>query len=202
MMFGLALIFAVLVVLILLTCLVWLAGSYNGLLTAQTQIETAFSQIEMEYQSRHSLIPNIVETARGFMRHERETLEAVVVARNQAVVALQLLFANPADPENIQKLLKAEEGLGNVMGRLMTISEVYPELKANQNMIQLTGELASNARDVSAARENYNQSVTSYNRAVKSFPTVLIVGFLGFQQANLFEFKEAAEKEPQIVHLA
>jgi LemA protein len=136
------------------------------------------------------------------MRHERETLDAVLAARNQAAAALQSLSANPGDPANIQNLLQAEESLGNVLGRLMKIAEVYPELKASQTMIQLTEELAANGRNVFAARASHNQAVTRYNVVLQAFPMMLIGGFLGFQKANLFEAEKAAEQEPPAVRFA
>jgi LemA protein len=202
MLLSVAVIFAVVVVVIFLLVLLWGVGSYNGLVSAKARFQNAFAQIDVQLKRRYDLIPNLVETARGFMRHERETLEAVVAARNQAASALQALSANPADPGSVQRLLQAEQGLGGVMGRLMAVSEAYPELKANQNMMQLTEELTSTENKVSFARQGYNDAVTSYNVALKTFPTVLIASFLGFQEATLFEVKEAAEKEAPKVNFS
>lgn len=202
MMLSVAVIFAVVVVVILLLLLLWGVGSYNGLVAAKARFQNAFAQIDVQLKRRYDLIPNLVETARGFMRHERETLEAVVAARNQAASALQALSANPEDTGSIQRLMQAEQGLGGVMGRLMAVSEAYPELKANQNMMQLTEELTSTENKVSFARQGYNDAVTGYNVALKTFPTVLIASFLGFQEATLFEVKEAAEKEAPKVNFS
>lgn len=195
MFLSVAVIFAAVVAGLFLLVLLWGVGSYNGLVAARARFQNAFAQIDVQLKRRYDLIPNLVETARGFMRHERETLEAVVAARNQASSALEALSANPMDAASIQSLLKAEKGLGGVMGRLMAVSEAYPELKANQNMMQLTEELTSTENKVSFARQGYNDAVTTFNVALKTFPTVLIANFLGFQEAALFEVKEAAEKE-------
>ena len=202
MTLSIAVIFAVVVALFFLLVLVWGVGCYNGLVSARARFQNAFAQIDVQLKRRYDLIPNLVETARGYMRHERETLEAVIAARNQASSALQALSSNPADEGNIQRLLQAEQGLGGVMGRLMAVSEAYPELKANQNMMQLTEELTSTENKVSFARQGYNDAVTLYNVARQTFPTVLIVNFLGFQSASLFEVKDAAEREAPKVSFA
>jgi LemA protein len=136
------------------------------------------------------------------MRHERETLEAVISARNQASAALGALSANPGDQQNVQRLLQAEQGLGGVMGRLMAVAEAYPELKANQNMMQLTEELTSTENKVSFARQAYNDAVTSYNVARQTFPTVLISSSLGFAEATLFEIQVSSEREAPKVNFA
>ena len=195
MFFSLAIIFAVAVVVIFLLVLLMGIGAYNGLVATKAEFQNAFAQIDVQFKRRYDLIPNLVETARGFMRHERETLEAVVSARNQAASARQALSLNPADPASIQRLLQADQGLGGVVGRLMAVSEAYPELKANQNMMQLSEELASTENQVSIARRGYNDAVTRYNVALRTFPTVLLANFLGFQEASLFEIKDALEKE-------
>ncbi len=201
MLLSVALIVAVAVVGILLLALLWGIGCYNGLVSARARFQNAFAQIDVQLKRRYDLIPNLVEIARGFMRHERETLEAVVAARNQAAAALQALGSNPSG-ENIQKLLQAEQGLGGVMGRLMAVAEAYPELKANQNMMQLTEELTSTENKVSFARQAYNDAVTAYNVTRQTFPTVLISSSLGFVEAGLFEVKEAAEREAPKVSFA
>jgi LemA protein len=202
MTLSIAVIFAVVVALFFLLLLLWGVGCYNGLVNARARFQNAFAQIDVQLKRRYDLIPNLVETARGYMRHERETLEAVIAARNQASSALQALSANPSDEGNIQRLLQAEQGLGGVMGRLMAVSEAYPELKANQNMMQLTEELTSTENKVSFARQAYNDAVTGYNVARQTFPTVLLSNFLGFQQASLFEVKEAAEREAPKLNFA
>lgn len=197
-----AVVFAAAVVAVLLLVLLWGVGCYNSLVTARARFQNAFAQIDVQLKRRYDLIPNLVETARGYMRHERETLEAVIAARNQASAALQALSANPSDAANVQQLLQAEQGLGGVMGRLMAVSEAYPELKANQNMMQLTEELTSTENKVSFARQAYNDAVTAYNVTRQTFPTVLLSGPLGFQEAVLFELKVAAEREAPKVSFA
>lgn len=197
-----AVVFAASVVAVLLLVLLWGVSCYNALVTARARFQNAFAQIDVQLKRRYDLIPNLVETARGYMRHERETLEAVIAARNQASAALQAVSANPSDAANVQQLLQAEQGLGGVMGRLMAVSEAYPELKANQNMMQLTEELTSTENKVSFARQAYNDAVTSYNVTRQTFPTVLLSGPLGFQEAVLFELKVVAEREAPKVSFA
>lgn len=202
MFLSVAVIFAVAVVVIFLLVLVWGVGSYNGLVAARTRFQHAFAQMDLQFKRRYELIPNLVQTARGFMRHERETLEAVVAARNYASSALQTLTASPADGESIQRLLQAEKALEGVMGRLMAVSEAYPELKANQNMVQITEELASTENRLSLAKQGYNEDVKVFNLALKTFPTVLIANFLGFQEGALLEMKEKLEKEAPEVNFS
>lgn len=171
----------------------WGVGIYNRLVTLKNRFENAFSQIEVQLQRRYDLIPNLVETVKGYMSHERETLEAVIAARNQAVGALKAAAASPGDPDAMAQLASAEQGLGGVLGRLFAVSEAYPDLKANQNMAQLTEELTSTENKVAFARQGYNDAVTAYNTYRQTFPPVIFAGLLGHgRNAELLEFDSKA----------
>ncbi|MFV0414886.1 MAG: LemA family protein [Chthoniobacterales bacterium] len=170
-------------------------GQYNGLVTLRNRFKNAFAQIDVQLKRRYDLIPNLVETAKGYMKHESETLEAVMKARNAAVGAGQQAAANPGDPNAMAALSSAESGLTGVLGRLFAVAEAYPDLKANQTMSQLMEELTSTENKVGFARQAYNDAVTAYNTQREVFPSNIIAGIFGFAQAELFEVTEAAEKE-------
>ncbi len=171
-------------------------GIYNRLVALRNRLENAFSQIEVQLKRRYDLIPNLVETVKGYMKHERETLEAVIQARNQAVGGLEQASIKPGDPAAMQALASAESGLSGVLGRLFALTESYPDLKANQNMAQLTEELTSTENKVSFARQAYNDSVTQYNIYRQSFPNSIFAGMFGHgQDAELLEFDSAAIAE-------
>ncbi|MBI3884248.1 MAG: LemA family protein [Opitutae bacterium] len=177
----------------------WVVGAYNGLVTLRNRFKNAFAQIDVQLKRRYDLIPNLVETAKGYMKHERETLEAVIAARNTAYAASKAAAANPADTGAMKGLLTAESGLAGAMSRLMVVSEQYPDLKANQNMMQLTEELTSTENKISFARQAYNDSVTSYNTSRETFPTNLLAGMFNFAEAQLFQVDAAAERSaPQV----
>jgi LemA protein len=179
--------------------LLWIVGSYNALVTLRNRFKNAFAQIDVQLKRRYDLIPNLVETAKGYMKHERETLEAVIKARNIAYTASQSAAANPADAGAVKNLLGAEAGLGGALSRLMVVMEQYPDLKANQNMMQLTEELTSTENKVSFARQAYNDAVTHYNTKREVFPTNLIAGMFNFSEAQLFQVDNAAERQaPQV----
>ena len=185
----------IVVAVVLLLMIVMVAGVYNKLVSTKNRYKNAFAQIAVQLKRRYDLIPNLVETVKGYMAHERETLEAVIQARNQAVSGLQRAAGNPGDPKAIEGLASAEGVLGGAMGRLMALAESYPDLKASENMKQLTEELTSTENKVSFARQAYNDAVTSYNTAREKFPNVLIATPLGFQAAELFEIEVAEERE-------
>ncbi len=170
------------------------AGIYNSLVALRNRFKNAFAQIDVQLKRRYDLIPNLVETAKGYLKHERETLEAVIKARNIASAAAQGAAANPADGAAVKNLLSAESGLAGALSRLMVVSEQYPDLKANQNMMQLTEELTSTENKISFARQAYNDSVMVYNTAREKFPAVLLSGALGFTAAELFQVDSAAER--------
>ncbi len=170
-------------------------GVYNGLVKLRNLFKNAFSQIDVQLKRRHDLIPNLVETAKAYMAHESGTLEAVIAARNGAVRARQNAAANPGDAASMQKLGAAEAGLGGVLGRLFAVSEAYPDLKANQNMMQLTEELTTTENKVAFARQAYNDSVLAYNNKREVFPNNIFAAIFGFAEAALFEIESSAERE-------
>ncbi|WP_309396216.1 LemA family protein [Cerasicoccus maritimus] len=170
-------------------------GLYNKLVKLRNRFKNAFAQIDVQLKRRYDLIPNLVETAKGYLKHERETLEAVIAARNTAQTASNKAAASPDNPNAIQGLIGAETALTGAMGKLFALVESYPDLKANQNMMQLTEELTSTENKIAFARQAYNDSVTAYNTERETFPTVMIAGTFGFQQAELFEVTNPTERE-------
>jgi LemA protein len=171
-------------------------GIYNKLIALKNRYQNAFAQIEVQLKRRYDLIPNLVETVKGYMAHERETLEAVIQARNQAVSGLQKAASDPGDPNAIKNLASAEGVLGGALGRLLALSEAYPDLKASENMKQLTEELTSTENKVSFSRQAFNDAVTTYNIYRQSFPPVIFAGMFGHtQDASLLEFDSAAIAE-------
>jgi len=175
--------------------LIIVAGIYNKLVTLRNRFKNAFSQIDVQLKRRYDLIPNLVETAKGYMKHERETLEAVIQARNQAVTAGQQAAQNPGEPQAMQSLGRAEGQLTGALGRLFALAENYPDLKANQNMLALQEELTSTENKVAFARQAYNDAVTRYNTARERFPAVLFAEMFNFHGANLLEIEKPEERE-------
>jgi len=169
--------------------------TYNGLVGLRNRYKNAFAQIDVQLKRRYDLIPNLVESVKGAMSHERETLEAVIKARNIASGAAAKAAADPGDPEQMNQLVQAEQNLKGAMGRLMVVVERYPDLKANQNMLSLQEELTSTENKVSFARQAYNDAVTVYNTKREVFPNVVFAGPLGFRPAQLFEILDASERE-------
>ena len=172
-----------------------LVGMYNGLVRSRNVFRNAFAQIDVQLKRRHDLIPNLVETAKAFMAHERETLEAVILARNQSESMRNTAAMNPSDTAAVGQLAQAEGHLGGVIGRLFAVAEAYPDLKSNANMMQLTEELTTTENKVSFARQAYNDAVTLYNNKRETFPTNFISGFFSFGPAALFEITEENERE-------
>ncbi len=171
-------------------------GIYNGLVTGRNGYKNAFSQIDVQLQRRYDLIPNLVETAKGYIKHERETLEAVTAARGGALGALKAAQANPGDAAAMQQLSGAEAALSGALGKLQVTMEAYPDLKANQNMMQLSEELASTENRISFARQAYNDSVLSYNNRREVFPNSFFSGLFNFQAAQSLELEEPAARKP------
>ncbi|MFN0198241.1 MAG: LemA family protein [Planctomycetaceae bacterium] len=169
-------------------------GIYNGLVSLRNRFKNAFAQIDVQLKRRYDLIPNLVETAKGYMKHERETLEAVIAARNQAVTAGQHAAAQPGNPSAMKELMGAESVLTGTMSRLFAVMESYPDLKANQNMLSLQEELTSTENKVSFARQAYNDAVTAYNTKREQIPDVFVANLGGFTAAELFEVTVEAEK--------
>jgi len=174
-------------------------GSYNKLVVLRNRFKNAFSQIDVQLKRRYDLIPNLVETAKGYIKHERGTLEAVTAARNQASSAVQKAASDPGNASAIKGLLGAESVLTGALGRLFAVVEAYPDLKANQTMQSLMEELTSTENKISFARQAYNDAVMTYNTARETFPTVLIASPLGFKEAALFEITRPEEREAQKV---
>lgn len=172
----------------------WAVGIYNTLVALRNRFKNAFAQIDVQLKRRYDLIPNLVETAKAYLKHERETLEAVIKARNIAASAAQAAAANPADASAMRNLGAAESGLGGALARLMVVSEAYPDLKANQNMMQLTEELTSTENKIAFARQSYNDAVMTYNTRRETFPAVLLAGALGFHPAELFKVEDPTER--------
>jgi LemA protein len=173
----------------------WLMSTYNGLVRARNAYKNAFAQIDVQLTRRHDLIPNLVETAKGYMKHERETLEAVIAARSGAVNAQASAAANPGDPAAMQELGNSENILTQALGRLFALSEAYPDLKANQNMMQLSEELTSTENRVAFARQAFNDAVMAYNNRREVFPGNMFAGMFGFQPAALFEVEGPEQRE-------
>ena len=173
----------------------WVAGIYNNLVALRNRFKNAFAQIDVQLKRRYDLIPNLVETAKAYLKHERETLEAVIQARNSAQQASQKAAAHPEDASAVKGLIGAETALTGAMGRFFALAEAYPDLKANQNMMQLTEELTSTENKIAFARQAYNDSVMNYNTARESFPTNVLAGMFSFSEAELFQVESEAEKE-------
>ena len=184
----------ILLVLVVLVGL-YAVGVYNGLVGARNNYKNAFAQIDVQLTRRYDLIPNLVETAKGYMKHERETLEAVIQARNSAVSGLAAAKANPGDPAAMQQLGGADNALTQTLGRLFALSESYPDLKANQNMMQLSEELTSTENKVAFARQAFNDSVMSYNNRREVFPSSVIAGMFQFAPAALLEIPAADQAQ-------
>jgi LemA protein len=170
-------------------------GIYNGLVKLRNRYKNAYAQIDVQLKRRYDLIPNLVETAKGYLKHERETLEAVIKARNQAIDASKLAAANPGAPAAMKGLMQAEGNLAGVLGRLFALSESYPDLKANQTMSQLMEELTSTENRISFARQAFNDAVTAYNIGREKFPQSLVAGTFGFNVAELLQSTESAEEK-------
>jgi len=168
----------------------WAVGIYNGLITARNAFKNAFAQIDVQLQRRFDLIPNLIETAKGYLSHERETLEAVIAARGAAMNGLSAAKASPGDPAAMAELSATQGALNGALGRLMVVVEAYPDLKANQNMMQLTEELTSTENKVAFARQAFNDSVMGYNNRREVFPSSVVAGMFNFDPAALLEIPE------------
>ena len=189
-----------LVILLVLALLVvfWAVGAYNRLVSLQNQYKNSFAQIDVQLKRRYDLIPNLVETAKGYMKHEREALEAVIAARNQAVTANSKASGDPGDTAALRQMAAAEGLLNSSLGKMFALSEAYPELKANQNMMQLTEELTSTENRIAFARQGYNDGVMQYNTAREQFPGSIIAGIFAFRPAELLQSTEAPEERKPV----
>ena len=187
------------VLIIIVIVALFFIGSYNRLIGARNAFKNAFAQIDVQLTRRYDLIPNLVEIAKGYIKHERETLEAVVQARNTALAGLKAAAANPANAAAVQQLSGAEQQLTGALGRLFAVAEAYPDLKANQTMMQLSEELTSTENKVAFARQAYNDAVMSYNNTREMFPGSLVAGMFAFQPAQLLDIaKPEAREAPKI----
>ena len=181
-----------------LLLVVWVAAVYNGLVVARIRFENAFAQIDVQLKRRYDLIPNLIECVKGYMAHERETLDAVIKARKGAMASEQKVAANPRDPAAMKELNQAEAQLGGTLGRLFALSEAYPDLKANQNMLGLQEELTSTENKIGFARQAFNDAATAYNNRRGIFPAVMVAGMFGFTEASLLEAAQAEREAPRV----
>ena len=180
---------------VLLLGILIIGGMYNALVKLRNLFKNAFAQIDVQLKRRYDLIPNLVETAKGYLKHERETLEAVTQARNVAASAAQAAAANPASASAMKDLMGAEAALGSSLSRLLVTVEAYPDLKGNENMMSLMEELTSTENKIAFARQAFNDAVTRYNTKRETFPTNMIAGIFSFEAAELFEIERAEERE-------
>jgi len=187
------------VLLIIIAAVIVFISAYNRLVTARNAFKNAFAQIDVQLTRRYDLIPNLVETAKGYIKHERETLEAVIKARNAAYEGLKTAAADPGNTSAVQRLSGADQQLGGALGRLMAVAEAYPDLKANQNMMQLSEELTSTENKVAFARQAYNDSVMTYNNTREVFPSSIVAGMFAFQPAQMLDIaKPEAREAPKV----
>ena len=182
-------------VVICIVLFLWGIGIYNNLVALRNRFKNAFSQIDVQLKRRYDLIPNLVETAKAYLSHERETLEAVIAARNGAASAEKAAANDPGNPEAIKTLMGAETALTGALSKFFALSEAYPDLKANQNMAQLSEELSSTENKIAFSRQAYNDAVMTYNTKREQFPAILISGPLGFKEAQLFEVTDDRERD-------
>ena len=185
----------IVVLIIVVVFAVWVIGLYNGLVTSRNGFKNAFAQIDVQLTRRNDLIPNLVETAKGYLKHERETLEAVIAARNSAVSGLKAVASDPGNAGAMAQLSGAEQGLSGALGRLFAVMEAYPDLKASANMTQLSEELTSTENRVAFARQAFNDAVLHYNNSREVFPGSLVAGWFSFQPAKMLELPDAAKRE-------
>ena len=188
----------IILLVVVLVIVFWAVGAYNRLVSLQNQFRNAFAQIDVQLKRRYDLIPNLVETAKGYMKHERETLEAVIAARNQAVNANAKASSDPTDPNAMQQMAAAEGMLSATLGKMFALSEAYPDLKANQNMMQLTEELTSTENRIAFARQAYNDGVMQYNTSREQFPGSIIAGMFAFKPAEQLQSTEAPEERKPV----
>ena len=180
---------------IIVLLVLFLIGIYNGLVTSRNGYKNAFAQIDVQLTRRYDLIPNLVETAKGYLAHERGTLEAVIAARNTAVAGLKAAAANPGDATAVQQLAGAENALTGALGRLFALAEAYPDLKANRNMMQLSEELTTTENKVAFARQAFNDAVMGYNNKREVFPNSLVAGMFAFLPAQLLDIESPQKRE-------
>lgn len=194
-MFGTLFIVLVALAVPLFFLLIFAVSGYNALVELRNRFKNAFSQIDVQLRRRYDLIPNLVETAKGYMAHERNTLEAVIAARNVAASANARAAQQPGNPAVMKELAGAENALTGTLGRLFAVAEAYPDLKANQSMSRLMDELSFTENKVASARQSYNDTVMAYNTARETFPRNIIAGMFNFGPAELFEIQQPEHRE-------
>ena len=194
-MVGVAIGIVIAIVVILLLLALFVVGIYNSLITSRNRYKNAFSQIDVQLKRRNDLIPNLVETAKGYIKHERETLEAVIQARNLSAAAVQQAAQSPGDRQAMASLSGAEGQLSGALGRLFAVMEAYPDLKANQNMLALQEELSSTENKIGFARQFYNDSVMRYNTRIQTVPANVVAGMFNFTAEEFFELADAAQRQ-------
>ncbi len=177
---------------------IWAVGVYNRLVSLRNTFKNALSQIDVQLKRRYDLIPNLVETAKAYMAHERTTLEAVIAARNSAASARQAAAASPGEAAPLTQMMNAESALGSALTKFFALAEAYPDLKANENMMQLTEELTSTENKIAFSRQAYNDTVMTYNTAVEQFPANLVAGLFGFHHAELLQSTEGEEERKPV----
>ncbi len=175
---------------------IWGITGYNGMVKAEEAVSTAWSNVENQYQRRADLIPNLVNTVKGYAAHEKETLDAVISARTRATQVT--VDADNLTPEKLQEFQKAQGEVGSALGRLLAITEAYPDLKANQNFLELQAQLEGTENRISVERRNFNDAAKSYNTSIRTFPRNLLAGMFGFEKRPYFEAQEGAEKAPEV----
>ena len=190
------------VLIIIIAFAAWVIGIYNGLVTSRNGFKNAFAQIDVQLTRRNDLIPNLVETAKGYLKHERETLEAVIAARNSAVAGLKAVASDPGNAGAMTQLAGAEQGLSGAMGRLFAVMESYPDLKASANMMQLSEELTSTENRIAFARQAFNDAVLHYNNSREVFPGSLVAGWFSFQQAQMLDLPPEVKREAPKVNFS
>lgn len=186
---------SIILLVILAAIVLYFISAYNGLITARNGYKNAFAQIDVQLTRRHDLIPNLVETAKGYLKHESETLEAVVRARNSAVSGLAAAKANPDDPAAMKNLAGSENQLTQTLGKLFALREAYPDLKASQNMMQLSEELTSTENKVAFSRQAYNDAVLTYNNRREVFPTSVVANMFHFEAAQPLQIEDPSKRE-------
>jgi LemA protein len=184
----------IIVIAVIAVLIIWIISVYNRLVSLRNRYKNSYAQIDVQLKRRYDLIPNLVETAKAYMVHEKDTLDAVIQARNAASSAGNVLADKPGDSDAMTSLIGAESVLTGTMGRLFALAESYPDLKSNQNMMQLTEELSSTENKVAFSRQAYNDAVMTYNTACETFPSMLFSTRLGFEQASLFEIEDTEER--------
>lgn len=187
---------------IVVALIAWAISIYNALVNHRNRVKNAFAQIDVQLTRRHDLIPNLVESVKGYMKHERETLEAVVNARNTAVASLEAAKDDPANAEAIRRLGESEGSLGAALGRLFALAEAYPDLKANENMLHFQEELSSTENKVAFSRQAFNDAVLNYNNKVENFPNSIVAGMFNFETATFLEIESEEKREVPEVSFA